>query len=125
MKKFVLLLILCTGLAACNSEEEAVDGRWVGTISAEDRVDLRIEGQRPDDQFVVIFKPGQVRLNDTVRPVEYLSNNGRTIVHFKDENRALTVYHEEEDPKTIELNAVSYYRGKVHRFTLHRAPDEQ
>lgn len=119
MRKLVSLLILCIGLAACGSEEEEIDGRWVGTITPEVRADLKIEGQLPDDKFVVEFSPDEIRMNDTIRPVEYLSNTGRTLVHFQDENRALTVFHE-EGADYIRLSAVSYFKNKVHRFTLRR-----
>ena len=122
MRKLLSLLILCSGLAACVSEEEEIDGRWVGTITPEVRADLHIEGQLPDDKFIVEFSPNEIRMNETVRPVEYLANTGRTLVHFQDENRALTIFHE-EGADHIRLSAVSYYKNKVHRFTLYRAPD--
>ncbi|UUX48381.1 hypothetical protein NUH88_13260 [Nisaea acidiphila] len=119
MKKLLFLLMLCASLAACTSEEEEIDGRWVGTITPEARAELNIEGQLPNDKFVVVFEPGSISMNDTVRPAEYLPNTGRTLVHFKDENRALTVFHE-EGADTIRLSAVSYYKNKVYRFVLRR-----
>lgn len=121
MRNIVALLVLVLGLSACMAEEEAaIDGRWIGTITAEEREELRIEGQLPGDQFLVIFEPDAVHLNDTVRPAEYLPNRGRTLVHFKDENRALTVFHTEDNADLIRLSAVSYYKNKVLIFELRR-----
>lgn len=124
MRKLVSLIVLCVSLTGCVSEEASLDGRWVGTITPEERADLKIEGQRPNNEFVVVFDPTEIHLNDTVRPVEYLSNRGRTLAHLQDENRALTIFHYEEDPNKIRLSAVSYFRADVHTFVLHREPEK-
>ncbi|WP_323798094.1 hypothetical protein [Nisaea sp.] len=123
MKQILASIALVLSLAACKSEEEAIDGRWVGTISDEARKELRIDGKIADDTFVVVFEPDAIHLNDTVRMAEYLSNKGRTLVKFKNENRVMTIYFDEDDKNKIRMTAVSYFRGKIYEFELERDSD--
>ena len=123
MRKLTACLTLLLALSACYSDEDTVDGRWIGTISEEARRELRIEGAFEDDLFVVEFEPSAVRLNDTVRDAEYASNQGRTLVKFTNENRVLTVHHDENDDTRIKLTAVSYFRTKIFEFELQRDSD--
>lgn len=120
MKKIFACLMLMLMLSACYSEEEIIDGRWVGTISEEARRELRIDGQIDGDVFVVEFEPDKIRLNDTVRNVEYSSNKGRTLVKFENENRVLTIYHDEENPNRIRMTGVGYFQAKIYSFDLER-----
>lgn len=122
MHKFFAIAILSVMLVACGSEEERIDGRWFGKISDEARRELRIEGAFEGDLLIVEFEPDRVHLNDTVRLAEYSSNRGRTLVKFADENRVMTIYHDEEDPNAIRMNAVSYYSAKIFRFDLIKDP---
>lgn len=123
MKKILACIALVLSLTACKSEEEAIDGRWIGTISDEARKELRIDGQIAKDAFVVVFEPDSVHLNDTVRMAEYLSNKGRTLVKFKNENRVMTIYFDENDKNKIRMTAVSYLRGRIFEFELERDSD--
>ncbi|WP_028466592.1 hypothetical protein [Nisaea denitrificans] len=123
MKQILASIALVLSLAACKSEEEAIDGRWVGTITDEARKELRIDGKIADDLFVVVFEPDTIHLNDTVRKAEYLSNKGRTLVKFKNENRVMTIYFDEGDKNKIRMTAVSYFRGKIYNFELERDSD--
>jgi len=120
MKKIFACLMLMLALSACYSEEELIDGRWVGTISDEARRELKIDGQIDGDVFVVEFEPDRIHLNDTVRNVEYSSNKGRTLVKFENENRVLTIYHDEENPNRIRMTAVGYFQAKIYSFELER-----
>jgi len=123
MKQILATIALVLSLAACTSEEEAIDGRWIGTIADEARRELRIDGKIADDAFVVVFEPDTVHLNDTVRDVEYLSHKGRTLVKFKSENRVMTIYFDEDNKTKIRMTAVSYFRAKIYEFELHRDSD--
>ncbi|WP_193188756.1 hypothetical protein [Nisaea sediminum] len=123
MKKILATLAILTSLAACTSDEERIDGRWIGTISEEARKELQIEGEIDGDVFVVQFEPEAVHLNDTVRPAEYSTNKGRTLVKFENENRVLTIYHDKVNPDKVRMTAVGYFRGKIYSFDLERDGD--
>lgn len=120
MKKVVTCLMLMLALSACYSEEEKIDGRWIGQISEEARRELKIDGQIDGDVLVVEFEPHNIRLNDTLRSVEYSSNKGRTLVKFENENRVLTIYRYENDPNRIRMTGVGYFQPKIFSFDLER-----